>query len=582
MKKKFYAKNLVLFLIPLMIPLLILGTLSIYLTQRFIKEDINKNNLNLLKQTKGNIELMLNELDTLNLNYDVNSELTGILKNILKSTDLSMDDMKSLVLIRNYFNSVTSTKPFIHSIYVYYDIDGTRESLLTTTEGIANLKNFYDMSWHNSYLTANGDADIWTEAREIKRYNFEKNGTAVITLYKRLHLGGGVLIYNISPTYIQSLMNELVTIPGQSIAIISEEGHVLFGSGSLDAIKSIPPERIKSFKDTFFTLDTSTGSYIVSQINSSKYGWKYISTVPQQQLYRIPLSLSRLTLSLLVFSFGVGVILTYYLTRKNYRQVKRIISILDSAENGNPLPPLPNRVKDEYGYIIQNILRTFIEHSFLKVQLSERKYMLQAMEMVALQSQINPHFLYNTLHSIYWEVMGLIGKPSRASQMIENLSDILEYSLSNPRKTVTLGEEIKNTKSYVEIQKMRYLDKFKVVWEYSNTILDYQVIKLLLQPLVENSIYHGIKEKEGCGTIKIKVFVLGSFLRISVVDNGLGIDREALVEIRHKLCKDGEYSEHIGLYNTNKRLKLAFGEEYCLSIRSKKGLGTAVYATVPM
>jgi two-component system sensor histidine kinase YesM len=274
--------------------------------------------------------------------------------------------------------------------------------------------------------------------------------------------------------------------------------------------------------------------------------------------------------------------LTFFLTKRNYNNLLSIITTFESAENGEPLPALPSRVNDEYSFILQNVIKTFIEQSYLKVQLSEKKYRLKTMEFVALQSQINPHFLFNTLKTIFWKSISLTGDQNEVSNMIEHLSDILHYSLGNYEKTVTLAEEIKSVQSYIEIQKVRYKDKFRVIWQYDDALTKYSVLKLLLQPLIENCIYHGIKEKEGFSYIKIKMALVKSNILITIIDNGLGIKPDTLSEIRKKLSEDGEYTEHIGLSNTNKRLKLTYGDEYGIVIRSKYGLGTVIYITIPV
>lgn len=267
---------------------------------------------------------------------------------------------------------------------------------------------------------------------------------------------------------------------------------------------------------------------------------------------------------------------------KNYKQISNIISIIDSAKKNQTLPVINNNAKNEFSYIIENLITTFIEQDYLKVQLSERKYKLENMELIALQSQINPHFLYNTLHTIYWEVIKATGSNSKPIRMIENLSSILDYSLTTPCGKVSVGDEIRYTKTYLDIQMIRYADKFDVLWTYNNNVEPVHTIKLLIQPLVENSIYHGIKNKDGKGKIKIKILLKNNLLTLAIIDNGIGIDTQNLKNIRDKLNFDGEYSNHIGLFNTNKRLKLTYGDNYGLLINSKLGLGTVIYIKIPI
>jgi len=309
---------------------------------------------------------------------------------------------------------------------------------------------------------------------------------------------------------------------------------------------------------------------------------EYISIIPQKTLYRIPSSLSLFTFILLIISLLLGLALAYSLTRKNHSYLYNIITIIDSAECGKPLPSYPDRIKDEYGYIIHNILKTFIEQSYLKIQLSEREYKMQTLELLALQSQMNPHFLFNTLNAIYLEALNLTGEPNKVNDMLENLTDILEYSLTSPKEFVRLEEEIKYTKSYIKIQKIRYGDKFCIKWDYDENFCDVDVVKFILQPLIENSIIHGIRGKKGKGGIKIKIYKRNQQLYISVIDNGLGIAPENLVKIHKKLSADNDFSAHIGLYNTNKRLKIAYKNEYYLKIKSKLNFGTLVQIRLPI
>ncbi len=580
MRKNFFYKNLSFFLLPLLIPILILGSLSSVITENFVKRDINNNNVNLLKQVQENVELMLGEMDTINLLFEYNSVAFQTLDSTLTNTSFSIDNVNLTDFLKGYISAPASARPYVHSIYLY--VNNPNGRFLSSSEGLTTLNTSLDNSWHDSLLKKDPNINMWIEPRNIKQYQFEKNTTKVITIYQRLNQKNGAIILNISPVYIEKLINSLTIFPEQSILVVDENNHIIFNNRNLDAINNVDLSKIQANTESSFTYKSSGGSYVVTQLKSERYGWKYISIISQRALYQVPRQLNFVTVLLLNLSFALGLILSYYFTRKNYRHISNIISIIDSAESGKTLPPFPDRVKDEYGYIIHNILKTFIEQSFLKVQLSEKKYKFQALELLALQSQLNPHFLFNTLATISIENLSLIGKPNNVNRMIDNLSDILKYSLSSPHQTVTLEEEIQHTISYINIQKFRYEDKFNVLWDYDDAVLQYHVIKLLIQPLIENSIYHGIKEKEGSSLIKIKFIIHEDYIRVAVIDNGLGITAEKLSMIREKLSSGEEYSEHIGLYNTDKRLKLSYGEEFGIKIRSRYGMGTVIYLKIPI
>ena len=179
------------------------------------------------------------------------------------------------------------------------------------------------------------------------------------------------------------------------------------------------------------------------------------------------------------------------------------------------------------------------------------------------------------------KAMSLGPAKNDVSYMIEHLSLILRYSLSDPAGMVPLNEEIAYAKSYLAIQSIRYRDKIRIRWNYDESVAQYGTIKLLLQPLLENSIYHGIRELEVTGEIAIEIAETENALAITVADTGVGLGPEKLQEIRRKLLVSDEHYEHIGLYNTNRRIKLTFGDAWSMSIDSEAGVGTRVRITLP-
>ncbi|MEC0146207.1 sensor histidine kinase [Paenibacillus alginolyticus] len=558
--------------------------MSTVIIKRYVTEEINHNTTNMLKQTKENIELIFKQLDSLNIHFMANAIEFANLKSLMLKPSLELDDYKVLATIKNLIDAPAMAMPYIDSVYVYLNNDKNR-LLSTTSGGLIDLNEFYDKAWFDSYKRHQlGDDLVWTENRTIKKYNFENSAVEIISLYRKLSRdqGDGLIVLNIDAKYIENHLSNLSTLQDQTLLILGPNGDVMFKNKKLPYFDHLVVKDLVSDGRPFYETNLNGQPFIVSKLNSDKYGWTYLSIAPKTSLYEVPDGLNLTSQLLLLISFLFGSGLTYYLTRKNYRDVKTIVTILESAENSKPLPVLPSRIKDVYSYIIHSILKNFIEQNYLSMQLSERKYKAQAMELIALQSQLNPHFLYNTLETINWKIASLTGKPGNLNKMVENLADILRYSLEGHNKPVILQKEIAYTLSYIDIQKVRYHDKFDVVWEYEEQVNKYNVPKLILQPLIENSIYHGIKVKEGTCRIKIKIWQSEVMLHLAVIDNGIGIGTERLDQIKYELKQDIGETDHIGLYNTHKRLKLLYGESFGIKIRSKYGWGTAVYLTIPI
>lgn len=594
-KHRYIFKNLLFLLIPLLVPILILGSLAILITQHYVKDEINKKNVNLLIQTRDNLELILNEMDTLSLNFQ-NESITLKLKEILNTNAYTYDQMMALNIIRSFTSSPAYSRPFIHSIYVYYNNPNQR--FITSTEGLVTLDHFYDHNWYDSY-TKDHPSDSWLELRHIDQYSIGK--TPVVSIFRKIptsstSANSGVIVMNILPGEIQKMLAKQVS-QDQLIMVVNNDGKVLFQSDTQTNLsKQIDLQEIALIPEEIATITINQQKYTVTHIQSGRPGLMYISLIPQDILYRIPILLSKVTIVLLIISLFFGVMITFLITRKNNTRLKNILTIIKSAEKGKPMPEVvPSLVNDEYDFILQNIIKTFIEQSYLKIQLSERTYRLRFMEMLALQSQINPHFLYNTLENIYWKTISISGKPNEASTMIEHLGDILKYALDDPsNQMVSLQTETEYVKTYLEIQKIRYAGKFAVIWDMDEGTQAASVPKLLLQPLIENSIYHGIKEKQGKSSIKIKTRHKNSMITICIIDSGIGMTHERKKELYSILEKDLPENQqtnpepfatptgNIGLFNTNKRLKLTYGEQYGLRILSKLGWGTAVQMQIPI
>lgn len=205
-------------------------------------------------------------------------------------------------------------------------------------------------------------------------------------------------------------------------------------------------------------------------------------------------------------------------------------------------------------------------------------------DLIALQAQINPHFLYNTLDSIIW--MGEMGHNKEVVKMTSALSKLFRISISKGHEIITIRDEIAHVQSYLTIQGMRYQEKFSYLIDIEPELHQYPIIKITLQPIVENAIYHGIKENGRMGFIKISSKIYNSNIQIDISDNGVGMNEtevnnliENINSDKEDLIQDSKYG--MGLRNVHQRLRLYFGEEYGLSFNSVVGKGTTATITIP-
>lgn len=566
MKKKWFIKNLITFALPIFAVLLMCGVITLYFVYHVFLRELNKNNENLLSQIQTNVETILNEVNSLSLNFEFYTKEQDY-GEYSDSNTVTPEKRAVDFEMLNFMNTIANSRQYIHSIYL--QIDNPEDSFMVSNNGRQMPEQFLDSKWlEDAGALRKMDETTWTRYRGIKRYSFE-SPTDVITVYRKLYTGlkqVGTVALNIYGSYFDERLSALNLLEGQEIEIYSKDGEAVYnftyhkdnGEG-------------KSFQYRYIT------------VKSEGNGYTYISRVPTGKLYEVLYQISLRIAVIFLISIAAALGASYVASKRSYDRIYTIYQIIEAADSPYPLPELTSKAKDEYGYIIQNMIKMFIESRYVKAQLAEKKSRYEAMELLALQSQINPHFLFNTIETINWSIIGHLGFEYHASRMLEHLSDVLKFSLSNPNEKVMLKEELSYTKSYLAIMQERYRDRFDVIWEVDDSLLDFYIIKMIIQPLVENSIYHGIKEKAGMCKLKIRLYCLGEKICLEVIDTGMGMSKERLLEVRQMMNYDNRKNLgiYIGVKNVYKRLKLVYEETCSMTIRSKEGLGTSVKVVLP-
>lgn len=459
----------------------------------------------------------------------------------------------------------------------------------------------YDFSKGISYLFREDNSSLYKDPNIIKKYyqlRYSFKGKKFVSRHdvaysenKKLHSFSIInnLVYpptgkinsKIMVSFNQDVLEKIYSsyqeyVKG-NILILTDDGTVIFDSSGKYYDKTYPYFDIVKKSGGFLTLEEES---FVDVINAGEYGVICISVIPQTELNRNinSLQITMYVISLLCIFFIV--VLYCFSTRIFSRRVKTIIDVMNKVGNNNLTPRIPvKNENDEIGMISRifnkmcDNLQEYIENEYI-IEIKQK-----TTELKALQAQVNPHFLYNTLEAIR---MGLNREGNEESaEMIYYLAELFRISLRS-ETVVTLKDELEYCRIYLELFSIRYGDKLKIGFDVPEYMLDYGVIKHLLQPLIENYIVHGFTWDKEINCITVKGYIDGEDMCIIISDNGNGMEEERLEEIRCELGKfEASACDGIGLKNVNDRIKLVYGVQYGLDISSAKGIGTDISIRIP-
>ena len=282
-----------------------------------------------------------------------------------------------------------------------------------------------------------------------------------------------------------------------------------------------------------------------------------------------------------ILVLGIIIIFSYYISNSITKPIYEVSEVTRQVADGD----LSVRTNIEYGDEVKKLgdaLNQMIDKiEGLLDQVTIEQTRLRHAELELLQAQINPHFLYNTLDTIVW--LAEAGEQQKVIKMVGSLSKFFRTSLNQGKDNISIGEELQHARSYLEIQQVRYQDILSYEIDVSDNLYTNLIPKITIQPLIENALYHGIKNKRGRGCIRITSEETESGFDIIVKDDGIGMPKERLEQIRERISNESPESDEIfGLYNVNERIRLRFGNEYGLRIHSEYGLGTEIRVHLPI
>ncbi|EXX89148.1 hypothetical protein BG53_00590 [Paenibacillus darwinianus] len=311
---------------------------------------------------------------------------------------------------------------------------------------------------------------------------------------------------------------------------------------------------------------------------SQLFGWSIMHVIDAGSLSEDARSIRTIIIWIFIGTLVFGLLLANWISGTIRRPLNRLSLLI--KVNGSIDPPSIVRFdeKDEVGQIGRRFLRMIDENKALNEQVYNALMKRKEAEIHALQAQINPHFLYNTLESLKW--LAFSRNQPDISDVIGKLGKYFRLTINKGNQTIAVQEELDHALAYFQVQNFRYTDRFDLIFSFEDDISRYLVPKFIIQPIVENAIYHGLKEKEGQGTIVISGEVEAGILSFRITDDGQGITPERIKEITDALDAE-ETSVTYGLKNVHDRLKLGFGQGFGVSITSEPGLYTTIKLAMP-
>ncbi|MBA2940469.1 sensor histidine kinase [Paenibacillus sp. CGMCC 1.16610] len=582
MAAKYWLLGYVLFIL---IPAAVLLVMHTQRSSHILEEEVTNTMLQTLKQASINLDFQFDSVrDTSNTLF-MNPKLAEYL-NRKATIDQQLESLKELRILVD--SAETNTNVFRVRLFVNGDRMFTGERVNFFTQ--ESLKNW---PWYEKVMNSGG-AIVWSGAY---LESFIDQGPAYIfsaaRMLRDLHEYdqiSGVLLIDVAEKTITDILNKIKLTKDGNIYLIADDGQMISNQDkSLLGKKMMEGEPLSTIalhdEGVVRLLDDKNPRFaIYTKVAST--GWKLVAEVPQSEISSRAVALNQFsgvaTISTVTILFLLLVFILLAMIVRNMN--RRIQTVIRTIKRGG-IESLDDRTFNAGGDF--KLLENSVDHLIHRVHgLMEETYQSKVQEreaqLRALQAQINPHFLYNTLDTINWIAIG--HNAPEISNMINGLAKYFRLSLNKGRDLVSVTDELNLAKVYLEIQQSRFPKSFEVHFDIEEGLDDLEMPKLTLQPIVENALLHGIRRSKGkTGTILIGARKEDGVLLLTVSDDGIGMDEELvqslLTQPRPSMKSDGSGSSY-GLYNVNERIKLFAGDHYGLCIHSTLGEGTTVTARI--
>lgn len=554
--------------------------ISLLFTEETVLENSKEYTMQLIEQVNAEVDSYIDYMENISRMYLYNHEVRDYLIADYKSEEEKKQASQRII---EQYGAILEVRNDIYCMAII----GTNGRMIIN-KGHDKVNPNLDVktsSWYKEAVAANGQIVISSShvqnlIKDKYRWVISLSRAVIDPATKEVI---GVLLVDLNYNIIENLGNRIDLGNKGYIFVLDQYGKLIYHPKQqliYSGLKVEKTREVMECTENYFLTDQDNDKgklYTISR--SEKTGWTVVGVANVSELFKNEDKAKKIYLLSALVLFMIAILISLFISGQLTRPIKLLKNSMREVENGNFEPVSPVIINDSEIGKLGRAFNIMVEkiRTLMEEQIRDQKLKRKS-ELKALQAQINPHFLYNTLDSIVWMAEGK--KNEEVVIMTASLARLLRQSISNEAEFVTIGQEISYVKSYLTIQKMRYQDQLNFTIDIDVNIQQIKVIKMILQPLVENAIYHGVKYKGDKGEISIKGFERDDTIIIQIIDDGIGMNPEDLANIFHKKESKGK-SNGVGVCNVNDRIKLHYGKEYGLYYESQLGIGTMVSVILP-
>lgn len=572
-------KMIMAYIFIIMVPLIIVGGLVVQAYRQAAIEDATAQTINNVERIKSRT------VDVLNVSIEVSNRLS-LDEKLMQLVNTRYEQTIDVLRAYQDYETIRTLLDFnreVSRIKVYVD----NPSLINNWEFIPLDRSTVDAFWYRSALGGNGLGG-WFYFPDSTR-----GASSKLSLVRQIRFpefgNSGVLVIDVNTEYLNSILRqepfETLLLDQNSIVVASNSPQMI-GQRLQDTYLKQSLYGLGGGKHEIAVDGRESMVFIEDFMPDTSYNkLRIISIFSIESIVADANRISRIGMTVITISFAVAIVLIYVISSMLVNRLLNLSRQIHKVSKGNFQPMLEVDGNDEIGQLSMQFNQMVFSINDLMQEVSSSKEQKNQLELKQneiklkmLASQINPHFLFNALESIRMKAH-LSGQPEIA-QTVKLLGRLMRKNLELGRRASSLKDELEIIRCYLDIQKFRHEERLHYRLNIEPGAEEVTLPPLIVQPIVENAVIHGLERKDAGGTVTVRAVIDGGMLRVAVTDDGVGITPERLESIRRML--DDHEANRIGLSNVHQRIQLTYGAEYGLTVHSEEGRGTSVQFAIPM